>query len=365
MDAAILLQTTVNLHMAKIPEPKNSLAALIDLHHEQISEQPRGHMGCSQLGHPCDRWLWLSFRWAVIEKFPGRVLRMFRRGRNEEAIIVDDLRAAGITIHSTEGSQSRVSLGCHIGGSIDGIIEYGVPEAPQKRHIVEFKTHSLKSFEDLLKNGVASSKPQHWTQMQLYMMGTIMGKGLESPGIDRALYVAICKDDDRIYTERVRFDPDHAKNIFERGKRIVLADEMPAPISTNPSWYQCKWCAAHSLCHGKKPTVEVNCRTCIHAVAQEDGTWFCERHQEGNIPLDYQREGCNGHVLHPDLVPWQMMGPADGDNCDAMFEINGKQVRNGAGGYSSREILANPDLCAEDVPFINTLRSEMGGRIIG
>jgi len=149
----------------KIPEPMHTLASLIDAAHEAQQEPPRPHMGCSQLGHHCDRWLWLSFRWAVVEQFPGRVLRLFRRGQLEEKTIVSDLRDAGIKIHSTEGAQSRVEFGCHISGSIDGIIEYGVPEAPQKRHIVEFKTHSLKSFEDVLKNGVEKSKPQHYTQM--------------------------------------------------------------------------------------------------------------------------------------------------------------------------------------------------------
>ena len=329
----------------KIPEPVNTLAALIDAAHEKAQEPPRPHMGCSQLGHPCDRWLWLSFRWAVVEQFPGRVLRLFRRGRNEEATIVADLRAAGVSIHSTEGAQSRVSFGCHISGSLDGIIEYGVPEAPQKRHIVEFKTHSLKSFEDLLKNGVEKSKPQHYTQMQLYMRGSIMGEGVKGPGIDRALYVAICKDDDRIYTERVRYDDDHALNALERGKRIVLADEMPPPLSTNPSWYQCKFCAAHEFCHKTKLTKQVNCRTCAWSTAMPDGTWRCEKHDANDIPVEFQRTGCEDHALHNDMVPWDVVP----DDDVQIFNINGLHIRNGrpdAVTFSSGELIANADLCA-------------------
>ena len=60
----------------KIPEPNHSIQALIDKHHESLAEPPRPHMGCSQLGHPCDRWLWLSFRWAIQPQFPGRILRL-------------------------------------------------------------------------------------------------------------------------------------------------------------------------------------------------------------------------------------------------------------------------------------------------
>ena len=71
----------------KIPDPVNSIENLIDQAHENRQEKPRPHMGCSILGHPCDRYLWLSFRWAVIEKFKGRILRLFRRGQLEENTI--------------------------------------------------------------------------------------------------------------------------------------------------------------------------------------------------------------------------------------------------------------------------------------
>lgn len=344
----------------KIPDQMHTLASLIDAAHERRQEPQRPHMGCSQLGHPCDRWLWLSFRWAVVEQFPGRVLRMFRRGRNEEATIVADLRAAGVTIHSTEGAQSRVSLGCHISGSLDGIIEYGVPEAPQKRHIVEFKTHSRKSFDDVEKDGVQKSKPQHYTQMQLYMLGSIMGDGVQGPGIDRALYVAICKDDDRIYTERVRFDQEHAQHALDRGKRIVVSDRIPEPLSANPSWYQCKFCAAHEFCHKTKLTKQVNCRTCAWSTAKDNGTWRCERHDADNIPVEFQRTGCEDHALHDDLVPWQTIPNDDVQ----VFNINGHHVKNGRKSehvFSSAELIANPDLCAN--ADAQAMRAAFGGTI--
>ena len=81
-----------------IPESEHTIQALIDKHHESIQSEPRAHMGASVLGHVCDRWLWLSFRMAVIERFPGRILRLFRRGQNEEAQVVSDLRAIGLNV---------------------------------------------------------------------------------------------------------------------------------------------------------------------------------------------------------------------------------------------------------------------------
>ena len=333
----------------KLPEPIHNLVALIDQHHESLAEKPRGHLGCSTLGHHCERWLWISFRWAVIEKFEGRILRLFRRGHNEEATIIADLRAAGLDVRS---SQARVNFGSHVSGSLDGIIESGVPEAPRKRHVAEFKTHAKKSFEDVVKNGVEKSKPQHWVQMQVYMFGM---------NIDRALYVAVNKDNDHLYTERVRLDRDVAEKAIAKGQRIALADRMPPPISTDPSWFQCRFCSAHSFCHEAKPTKHANCRTCAHSTAMPDSTWRCERHEADNIPEDFQHEGCDDHVIHPDLVPWPMTPSEDG--LSVTWDIDGRQVVNGPGGYTSKEILTNPEAC--ETPFVQTVRAAFpGARVI-
>lgn len=341
----------------KIPEPSHSISALIDQAHERRQEPPRPHLGASMLGHPCDRYLWLNFRWAVQEEFSGRILRLFRRGQLEENQIVRDLRSIGIDIRQTGSYQMRVDFGSHVSGSLDGIIERGVPEAPKKKHIAEFKTHSKKSFDDIEKNGVEKSKPLHFAQCQLYMHGT---------EIDRALYVAICKDDDRIYTERIRYDEATALKLIEKGHRIALADRMPEPLSADPSWYQCKFCPAHEFCFYTKQTKHVNCRTCAHSTALEDSTWRCERHDADGIPVEFQRTGCDSHVLHPDLVPWQRK---DSDNeWQAVYFINGKDIKNGDpadGAYASKELLSNAEACVEGDAFVERLRNEMGAKIIG
>lgn len=341
----------------KIPEPEYSIANLIDKHHEERQEPPRPHLGASTLGHPCDRWLWLSFRWAVQQKFDGRILRVFRRGNLEESQIVSDLRAIGIHIQSTTGNQSRVAFGSHVSGSLDGIIKSGVLGAPKTEHVAEFKTHSLKSFNDLEKKGVEESKPEHFVQMQVYMLGT---------EIDRALYVAVCKDDDRIYTERVKFDKEVAEKAVARGKRIALADRMPEPLSADPTWYQCRWCPAHDFCFESKITKHANCRTCAHSTALENSTWRCERHDADEIPIEWQREGCDSHVLHPDLVPYQRK---ESDNeWQAIYVINGKDVINGEPSetvFGSKEILANPDVCANPDEFALEFRREFNARLVG
>ena len=321
--------------MSKLPDPVNTIATMIDQYHSSKKSKPRPHMGVSLLGHHCDRWLWINFRWAVVEDFDGRILRLFRRGHSEEDTIIKDLRNIGIDIRS---SQRRVDFGNHVSGSLDGVIESGVPEAPKSRHVAEFKTHSKKSFDDMVKNGVEKSKPMHYIQMQVYMHGT---------SINRALYLAVCKDDDRIYTERVKYDKKVAEDAIIRGKRIAMSDRMPEPCSADPSWYQCKFCPAHSFCHKAEPTKRVNCRTCAHSTAMPDSTFRCERHDADAIPEDFQHEGCVDHILHPDMVPWVMEGSEDGHS--VKWKIGDRWIVNGEGGYKSSEIIANPEVMDDPV----------------
>jgi hypothetical protein len=335
--------------LTAIPEPAQTITAMIDeAFAADRQDKPRAHLGASLLGHHCDRWLWLSFRWASKEDFSGRILRLFQRGQDEEARLISLLRRIGIDVR---GTQERVDFGKHVSGSLDGIIYAGVPGALAKKHVVEFKTHSLKSFNDLEKKGVEESKPMHWAQMQVYMHGT---------KIDRALYVAVCKDDDRIYTERVRYDKEAAERLVARGHAITQADRMPPPISTDPSFYLCKFCPAYEQCHQAKPTRFANCRTCAHVTVRADDV-HCGR-WDASIPEDAQAEGCEDHVIHPDMVPWPMEGSEDGHS--VTWTINGRQVVNGAGGYKSREILANPDACGGS--FVESVRAAFpGAEVVG
>ena len=340
--------------MTAIPPRTENLIDKIDAAHVAMQELPRPHFGASQAGHSCDRWLWLSFRWAVQPEFPGRILRLFRRGHNEENWIVSDLKAAGVSITHTGSNQKSIDFGSHIGGSVDGIIEGGVPEAPNKKHIAEFKTHALKSFNDVQSKGVEKSKPMHYWQMQLYMLGT---------GIDRALYIAVCKNNDELYMERVRLDKKGAEALLERCKNIAKADRIPDPISTDPSWWECKFCDAYDFCHKTKTTKHINCRTCAHATAEDDGEWSCARWESKGIPVEYQRTGCDSHVLHPDLVPW-LIKPSNNPH-EAVYEINGKDIRNGepdAYVYGSKELLANPDAAGDEL--VTAVREQFPGATV-
>jgi len=112
--------------------------------------------------------------------------------------------------------------------------------------------------------------------------------------------------------------------------------------------------------------LQINCRTCAHVTPMKDSTWRCERHDADGIPVEFQRQGCESHVLHPDLVPWQRK---DGlDDWTAVYVIEGRDVANGepdANIYASREILANPKMCSLGDEYVEKLRETFDARIVG
>lgn len=220
----------------EIPERYHSTKNYIDRYHESLKQEERRYLGASELGHYCDRYLWLKYNKKIKEKFKGRMLRLFRRGQLEENVVLEDLKNIGCKVYD---EQKGFKDG-DIAGHIDGIV-VGIPEDPGNPHLLEIKTHNKKSFELLKKDGVKKSKLQHWVQMQIYMY---------KMELDRSLYFSICKDNDEIYTERIKIDKESANLYLSKGHELTTTKKIPSKISNNSSWYQCKMCSGWEYCHG-------------------------------------------------------------------------------------------------------------------
>lgn len=317
--------------MTALPEPTKSTAKKIHWLYEQKKGDPRPHMGCSIIGHSCDRYIWLTWRWALRESFPGRIKRLFDTGKREEERLVQDLRELGVELYTMdEETGKQIAVHAHRGhfsGSVDGIGR-GFEEAPKSWAVLECKTHSAKSFADLQKKGVRESKPQHFAQMQMYM-------GLLD--IDRAMYLAQNKDTDDIYSEWVHFDKDVFNNYLDRAGRLIESSSVPSKLSEDPSWYECKWCDYYAHCHGEK-IAQVNCRTCCHATPDKDASWHCEMHGK-KITFKDQLKGCEQHLYIPDLVPFASAVDGSSSHID-YAKADGTTFTNGSlpGQFKSREL---------------------------
>lgn len=329
--------------MAKIPEPTKSTARQIHWMYEQKKDAPRPHLGCSLIGHSCDKYLWLTWRWALSSKHPGRLKRLFETGHREEGRLVENLRALDIELFTTDevsGKQISVSaVRGHFAGSVDGVGR-GFEEGPKTWAVLECKTHNAKSFADLQKKGVANAKHQHYVQMQMYM-------GLLE--LERSMYLAQCKDDDDLYSEWVHFDAAVFKKYMGRAESIINSSTPPEGISKDPSWYECKWCDFYEHCHGNQ-IAQVNCRTCAHATpAASDGAWACENHSKA-ITLQDQMFACDSHLYIPALIPYA--APVDGSMNSIDYQVNDSDRRftNGSepGQYMSRELaIIDPSMVGE------------------
>lgn len=280
-------------------------AALHAMYERDAEDWRRPHLGASYVGHKCDRYIWQSFRWVAPPGFDGRMLRLLSRGDREEVWIIDDLRRLGLEVWDLDedGDQFRVSWG-HFAGHADCIVR-GLSEAPKTPHLGEVKTASIKSFDRMLEKGVKRAKPEHYAQMQAYM------HGLE---LTRAFYIVVCKNDDRLHTERVEYDRKFAEGLVEKAQRIIDADDPPARMDSKdypPCKYTSKdgteWpCDFYAQCW-EGASVEKNCRTCVSATPgdatpEEGGTphWDCS-HRGCNLDADEQRSGCDGHLTLPAL----------------------------------------------------------------
>ena len=289
--------------MAPLPSsPSPTLSAIYAAYEAKQGDGFRDHLGASLIGKSCARALWYDFRWASPAHFEGRMLRLFETGQLEEARLVRNLRATGATVLEVDpatGKQFRVSAhGGHFGGSLDGVA-LGLLEAPKTWHVVEFKTHSVKSFASLTVKGVRASKPQHFAQMLVYMHLT---------GMSRAMYLAVCKDTDALHIERIEVDKAEGERLIEKAGRIIDAPRPPSRISDDPTWFECRFCDHCGLCHDGEPP-PVNCRTCLHSTPV-DGGWHCARFDQP-IGAQAQRAGCPKHLFIPDFIPGEVIDAGD------------------------------------------------------
>ncbi len=258
--------------------------------YSEDAEKGRSHLGASVIGRQCARELWYSFHWAHFEQAEARMLRLWNRGHLEEGRMIALLRMIGVVVHqhTADGKQIRiVDHDGHFGGSCDSVLE-GVPDIPDRPLLGEYKTHSEKYFEELLRKGVKEAKPEHWVQMNIYMRKLRLEWGL---------YMAVNKNTDAIHAELVYADTQAADAYLARAGGIILADRPPPRISNSPSFFQCRYCDMRAVCH-EKALPAVNCRTCEHSRIAPDGGWGCAKH-DALIPKDVQRVGCANYTLNP------------------------------------------------------------------
>ncbi len=331
---------------APLIEPATARAMDDAIAAQHAAEQPRGHMGMSAIGGPCDRLLWLKFRWSLPDTPSPRILRVFKVGNILEQAMIDWLKSVpGIELHTAgqDGKQINFKLfGGHFAGSLDGVIR-GIPEAPKTWHVWECKTANTKRFADLCKTSIKEWAPEYWAQVQCYM-GSI--------GMDRALFTVINKDD----------------------SAILDTDQPPAPTWKSPNDWQAKMKVsdgARGVYFGRELPAP-NCRNCCHSspvMSGDDAAWACSMHAV-TLDMAQQIKGCEHHQYITGLMPFECTGAKE---TGMGYKLpNGRDIANGATAgdttFSSAELyhlskagFPQEIMTATDV---EVWRTDFGGRFV-
>lgn len=269
---------------------------------QHFKEDPRTHLGASQVGGECLAEIWFNFRWVKLEEKAGHMLRLLNRGHREEERFVQWLEGIGFELHEIDpatGKQYRINgVKGHFGGSLDSIAKpperYGLGDMVW---LGEFKTHNEESYTKLAGKkpfwsifklggkqsrrtggkGVKLAKPQHFAQMSSY------GRAY---GYKYGLYCAVNKNTDELYYEIVPLDWRLADDGFRKAEIIINSQTIPPRIALTDTFQYCKnLCSFVEICHhGELPTK--NCRSCINARPIEDAQWWCDLHSpEANAPI--------------------------------------------------------------------------------
>lgn len=240
----------------------------------------RRHMGASLIGRDCDREIWYGFRWSTLTKHEGRILRLFNRGHLEEGRFISMLLMIGCMVYQQDENGNQFTItdaGGHFGGSGDGLIE-NCPDIENGQTILgEMKTHSDKYFKKLVKVGVKEAKPEHYVQMQVYM---------RKMGYPACLYMAVNKNDDDIHLEIVNLDRIIADNHIIRANNLIFSNSPPKRINESPGFWKCRFCDHKETCHSDLPPY-ITCRSCIHSLATQNGTWEC---RVGSLPKELNKQ---------------------------------------------------------------------------
>ncbi len=354
--------------MAKLEiKTPSTVSQIFDHYEANQGGGHRPHLGASEIGHKCERFLWYKFRHAFSVTFPGRILRLFQRGHDEEVKFTRELRDIGVQVVDIDPATGKQFSfhqedNPHFRGSMDKAA-LGFIEAPKTWHVVDDKTSNDKKFKLFVENGVKEVEPKYWSQLMIYMFWT---------GMTRAMIFISNKNDDSIYTERFRYEAKEAKKLVDKAKRVVFSSKPLARMSERSDWYECKFCDAYDICH-QSALPNDGCRTCCHSTPGTDGLWRCERHGHDLSDHGAQIEGCDDHLFIPDLIPAEMIGGDTDENWIQYRKPDGSEFVNCGihclkefgtdNAYLSREITAGFKFVGDE--NVDLIRREFGALISG
>ena len=223
---------------------------------ERSKETTRDYLGASRLGVSCNRALQFEYTDAPKDEdqnFTGRILRIFQAGHVFEELMIKWLRLSGVELvtHKPNGDQFGFAVaGGKVKGHVDGVIISAPSELNLKFPMLwECKSLNDKSWKDVVKKGLAVSKPIYAAQIAIYQ--AYMENSIEGISKNPALFTAINKDTAEIYFDLIPFDKALAQKASDKAVMILRATEsheLLPRISNDSSYFECKFCPWQKRC---------------------------------------------------------------------------------------------------------------------
>lgn len=332
--------------MAALPDIQDPTLLAADVAIEVVgnAEPPRPYLGMSEIGRSCLRQLWYGFRWCSSSTFDAATLKRFADGHHSEDVQAERLSmASGINLMAvdprTDEQFEYIDHGGHFMGHADGMIT-GLVQSPKTEHVWEHKATDESKQKKITKlkqdkgekQALAAWDAIYYAQAVLYM---------HYSGNKR--HYLTCSSPGCRTTISVRTDANStkAKELIDKARMIITADNPLDRISESPSWYECKWCQHQDICHGDD-LPNISCRTCLHATPVIEGGWTCAKFG-ASVDEAAQRVShhCPEHRYIPSLISFA--SAVDASKADGWIEYEaekGKTFKNGNGGLSSNELKA-------------------------
>jgi hypothetical protein len=196
----------------------------------RAENQPkRDYLGMSSIGFPCERALWFDYNNKLTVPIDGRLARIFEMGNMVETRILADLELAGYKVEYQQ--LTFKDFDGRFAGHCDGIIS----NITNKQHILEIKSANDKSFNKFKAHGIKLN-PKYYAQIQCYMGYSKLYRGI---------FIVENKNDQDLYVERIKFEPDVFEELRAKAWRIINYKEVPeATIWTG----YCNYCTFNPIC---------------------------------------------------------------------------------------------------------------------
>jgi len=191
---------------------------------------PRQHLGLSEIGHKCPRWLWYAHHNTPSKPIEGRIIRLFRTGNIIEDAIISDLESIGIEVTDRQREVEIVNGDIVLKGHIDGIIN---------GQLLEIKSAAEKYFKQLLKVGYEKWNPKYKAQAHVYMVLC---------ELTECIVIVENKNDSTLYIETLKLDRDYVTKLLIDVFAAITSQQPPERICPDASWYKSKFCKYQDVC---------------------------------------------------------------------------------------------------------------------